>query len=361
VRIEQSLGDALQIAGAESWRAVPGRLELYDVEVNGLSDGFGVRARDGAQVLLNGHSRVKVAVEGPASLVTELDGALWPDTVVIGPAPAAEDESDEGSRSWPAETESNAAGDDSVDEESDVDLGDGDEDMLDDETSDESTDSAPETAPERSRAERVAAYRSLARALNQRLAAATQPGSETDALRGYLEGLFALGTEYGWFPLGGDEWLRAELAAFGARHGRAGFEAAVVAWPLPANGKSGLAGYRELYSRGYGRDFDCVFLDEDLAALMGALRALQAAPNETREHQLVVDEYVAVQTRFHFGHAASRGAGRRIDVALRGLDPSVTWALLRTAAAHSHPGAHLLSSALSAETRRALLRHWSAL
>ncbi|MCC7014775.1 MAG: hypothetical protein IT454_19590 [Planctomycetes bacterium] len=341
LRFERCRGDAVQMAFLGGEEEQPGVLELVDVRVTAQSMGYGARSLDGTRVVVDDKSRLTVCVEGPAELVTHPDGTTWPHATVWNLAPLAQDATDE---PW---TNTDAGGDIPW---TNTDAGNG-------------TDAAPDevedvpAVPEMPREQRLAAYARIARELNDAIGPGAELEREITALGRFLEGLYALGDQYGWYSEGGEDLFCAEIARFAQRHGRAGVQAAQAKWPANPQGNT----VEALFNRRFGYDFQALFVREDIAELVLALEQLEQAPDDDTLDAAVIDAYAALFARFAVGTPAIGGAQSIISSTLSRLDISVTWRLVQLATTSESVNARNFAYALLPDTRRALLRHWREL
>lgn len=335
LRFERCRGDAVQMAFTGGVEETPGTLELVDVRVMEQFMGYGARSLDGTRIVVDEKSRLRVCVEGPAELVTSPDGEPWPHATVWNPAPAAQDAPDE---PW---TNTDAGGDIPW----------------------TNTDAAPDevedvpAVPEMPREQRLAAYARIARELNDAVGAGADLEREIAGLGRFLEGLYALGDQYGWYAEGGDDLFCAEIARFAQRHGRAGIEAAQAKWPANPQGNT----VEALFNRRFGHDFQALFVREDIAELVVALEQLEQAPDDDTLDAAVIDAYSALFARFPIGSPAIGGAQSIVSSTLARLDISVAWRLVQLATTSESVNARNFAFALLPDTRRALLRHWREL
>lgn len=341
LRFERCRGDAVQVAFDGAAEEKPGTLELVDVRVTAQSMGYGARSLDGARIVIDDKSRLTVLVEGPAELVTSPDGTPWPHATVWSPVPPAQDASDE---PW---NNTDAGGDIPW---TNTDTGNG-------------TDAAPDeiedvpAVPEMPREQRLAAYARIARELNDAIGPGAELEREIAALGRFLEGLYALGDQYGWYSEGGDDLFCAEIAHFARRHGRAGVQAAQAKWPTNPQGNT----VEALFNRRFGYDFQALFVREDIAGLVVALEQLEQAPDDETLDGAVLDAYAALLARFPLGSPAIGGAQSVISGTLARLDVSVAWRLVQLATTSESVYVRNFALALLPDTRRALLRHWREL
>lgn len=341
LRFERCRGDGVQMAYEGGDEGKPGALELLDVRVTAQSMGYGARSLDGTRIVVDGKSRLTVCVEGPAELVTTPDGTTWPHATVWNLVPPAQDTTDE---PW---TNTDAGGDIPW---TNTDAGNG-------------TDAAPDeveevpVVPEMPREQRLAAYARIARELNDAIGPGAELEREITALGRFLEGLYALGDQYGWYSEGGDDLFCAEIARFAQRHGRAGIQSAQAKWPANPQGNT----VEALFNRRFGYDFQSLFVREDIAELVVALEQLEQAPDDETLAEALIDAYAVLFARFPIGSPAISGAQSVISSTLARLDISVTWRLVQLATTSESVYARNFAFALLPDTRRALLRHWREL